>query len=1372
MSSLDPLLKANLSPVIDQRRRTRQSAQLAVWWGFLALLALFLARLQHNYLLSPFGIWPLAILGIIGAAIIILRHRRYPPDVRDIARQIEARHPALNGVLLTAVQQQPSGGDQLNYLQEQVVHQALEHSRSNPWTESLSWRIAGAHLGHVFALVLFLFALTALQTRPARNIPGVWSRNGVTVTPGDTSIERGERLTVIVKFDGSLPAGVDLVTSSDSSSSKRTPLVKSLADPVFGGGVSEVTTDLVYHVEYAGNRTPDFRVKVFEYPRLERADADLTFPGYTGLAPKRIENTHRLSAVEGSRLNLTLQFNKSVVSAQFVPKGAASNAVPLLVQSNKPIALLGGFTLRTNQTWFLQLVDAEGRTNKIPDQFVLNVLKNREPELKIASPRGDTRPSALEELAFEGTVWDDFGLQSYGLAYTVAGQETKFIELGKTVPGNDKHPFKYTLRLEELGLQPDEFVSWFLWASDIGPDGQPRRVAGDLYFAEIRPFEEVFREGQGGGGGGGGQQGGGGGQASQLAELQKQIISATWKLQRQHTSPQTEPEAKPSRNKPPKVGRVPNITPEPGPRLWREASRSAFETQVAWKDSAHFEFLEDSSMLRLSLRSVENIFAQRAEPPVERSSANSPITITKSNLAKLSSTNKTSSASQFVTDLGVVRDAVAQAIQQAEAARERQSGARESALWDDVIQDMEKARAQLDKAVKSPPSLAEALAAEQAAYQALLKLQQREYQVTQNRNRNQNSGSGRAQQMQRQLSQLDLTQPEDRYENERLAQAPEKAARREQLQVMNRLAELARRQQDLNERLKELQTALQEARTEQEREDIKRRLKRLQEEQQRMLADVDDLQQRMDRPENQSQMTEQRQQLDQTRQELQRAANAAEEGSVSQALASGTRAQRQLQQMREDMRKQNSSEFARDLRQLRSDASEAARRQQEIQKQMDSLGDASRKTLDDSQERRAALDQLGQQQQKLTNLVDRATQLSQQTEEAEPLASRELYDTLRKFSQDNANTVREFQDEFIRRGLVNTDLYDRLSKLAKQDGPKSVEITSEMLRQGLLPQARQAGNRAQSAVNDLRTGIERAAEKVLGDDTEALRLAQQQLERLTSQLQREIAQSQTNAAATNAEAQAAGNVSTNGTGQAQVANGRQPQPSQGRYPGNEQPSTDVQQSGQGNRDQQSSQQEQSGQSGQPGQRGQNGQPGQSGQQSETAAQDSNSSDNPSATAQNSRGNRGSRAGGQRGGRNNNDGGLPGGLDQFLDAQGRGSDGNVSGPVITGEGYLPWSDALREVEEMVDDTVLQNRLATARERARVLRQQYRRNRDTPDWRVVKSQVLGPLVEARDQIAEELARRGSRDNLTPIDRDPVPNRYSELVRKYYEQLSKDK
>jgi hypothetical protein len=56
-------------------------------------------------------------------------------------------------------------------------------------------------------------------------------------------------------------------------------------------------------------------------------------------------------------------------------------------------------------------------------------------------------------------------------------------------------------------------------------------------------------------------------------------------------------------------------------------------------------------------------------------------------------------------------------------------------------------------------------------------------------------------------------------------------------------------------------------------------------------------------------------------------------------------------------------------------------------------------------------------------------------------------------------------------------------------------------------------------------------------------------------------------------------------------------------------------------------------------------------------------------------------------------------------------------------------------------------------------------------LVKSQISGPLVEVRDRVAEELARREKSDSLVPIDRDPVPGKYSDLVRRYYEKLGNE-
>ena len=62
-----------------------------------------------------------------------------------------------------------------------------------------------------------------------------------------------------------------------------------------------------------------------------------------------------------------------------------------------------------------------------------------------------------------------------------------------------------------------------------------------------------------------------------------------------------------------------------------------------------------------------------------------------------------------------------------------------------------------------------------------------------------------------------------------------------------------------------------------------------------------------------------------------------------------------------------------------------------------------------------------------------------------------------------------------------------------------------MLRLGLLDDANLAQERARAGIDDLKRGVERAAQSVLGDDTQSLRLAGEELDRLAEQLQREIA---------------------------------------------------------------------------------------------------------------------------------------------------------------------------------------------------------------------------------------------------------------------------
>lgn len=1338
---MNDFLKTRLYRVIRRYQWLRLSRQLTLCWMVAAVAAMGFVFLQARTGWASSWSIPLvvALAGVTSLSLVI-RSRRTRPDINAAAKQIEAAYPELKGLLLTAVQQFEVEEKKQSYFQHRVMQQAVEHcQQTGTWRNTVpAGRIRWASAAQFAALGLFIFALVNSRGYlPRRGNDGLpaFPLRGVAVTPGDATVEKGESLVVLARFGGNLPTGVDLVMSDAKSPARKIPLVKSLGDPMFGGSVPAVENDFTYHVSYGGEKTREFTVKVFEHPRLARADVDLKYPTYTQQPPKRIEDTRRVSAVEGTQLGLTLQLNKPVKSAKLIARNKEKTEITLNVADDKAVASLADFPLVASQSYDLKLVDADGRANKVSAPFVIDVLPNRRPELKLTSPRGDVRPSALEEITFEGSVWDDFGAPAFGLGYTIAGQETKFVELGQAVPAKEKRAFTHIVRLEELGVKPDDLVSWYLWADDIGPDGKIRRTSTDMYFAEVRPFEEIFREAQGQGEQPPEGQGRQGNQARRLTELQKQIISATWKLQRE------------------------------------------------------------------------------------------PL------------------GSKFAEDKTVVHDSQEQALAQAKETQEQATSPRAQALWSDATTKMELAVKELNSA-KSPQTLKAALDAEQGAYQALLKLQARETEVARQRQRGQ--GQGGQQGNQRQIDELDLAQSENRYETQRQARAPQSQERREQNQILNRLQELARRQQDVNERLKELQTALQAAKTEQEKEEARRQLKRLQEEQQQMLADMDEVKQRMDRPENQSAMQQQREQLDQTREDVQRAADAAGQGSAAQALAAGTRAQRQLQQMRDELRKQNSSEFAEDLKEMRAQARELAEQQEEVNKKLAAMDDPKRKTLSNAPEKEAALNQLDRERKQMNDLLNRATQISEQAEASEPLLSRQLYDSVRKVTQDDVKNVKDLRQELLEQGMLTRSLNDRLQQSAEKDeGGRSIDLTKEMLREGYMPQAGQAAQKATAGINELKRGVEKAAESVIGDDAEALKLAQAELDRAMDQLEREVKSEQAAAGGANGTP-----PSQSGPGSDQ---GRPQQRGVGQTPSDGQPGgagnvpderqlqeaerqlADAIRRGQGaGRGDQTSADEirrleqrlnrlRQAQAGQPpGRRGdpQNGQspgqqPGQMPGAGDRSQQQANNDSPPGSSpgqgqaqggeqpGQNGqpgqapggnqggqqRGNGGNRAGGQqrlaggdRGGNNRGGGGGEQGggrnsLENFLGGAAGGGAGlapgdRVAGGPLLGEDFAPWSDRLRDVEELLDQPALRDAVANARERARLLRQDFKRDLKKPDWATVQLQVLKPLVEVRGRITEELARRDSKDPLVPIDRDPVPNRYAESVRRYYEELGKDK
>ena len=692
-------------------------------------------------------------------------------------------------------------------------------------------------------------------------------------------------------------------------------------------------------------------------------------------------------------------------------------------------------------------------------------------------------------------------------------------------------------------------------------------------------------------------------------------------------------------------------------------------------------------------------------------------------LAERANQLATNAPAGYAPDFQVVRDAQEQALAQAREMEAHSQNATERAALEKAIQEMERARTALAAAAKSPDQLPAAIAAEQAAFQALLKATPHEIRMSRSRTRGQSQGRSAGEPDQRQADQLDATPESNRYETERQAQAAPNARQREQTQVADRLKELAQRQQDLNDRMRELQTALQAAHTDRERADIQNQLKRLDDEQRQMVANVDEMRQQLAQSPNAGEEAGARQQLEQARNDMQRASEELRNQSASQALAAGTRAQQNMQNLRDDLRRQTAGEFTDQMRQLRSQARDMANRENEIARALESLNQGGNHSLDDSAPRTEISRQMARQESGLTNLMAGLKELTERAEATEPLLAKQLYENLRRADQRHTDNL--------------------------------LEMGAQLVDRGFLPQASEVERTTHTNITELTEGVTRAADSVLGSQADALRYAQKELDDLSRQLAREAggaaeAEAHDHSARGNAPEPSnhlvrteAGGLDTNATQKADVSprdgttqlaeNDAQGQPGgDGNSPPRDRKGNSAAHPNGGTAQ---------GTSNAPGTPPDDSGPG------NTAA--ANNADGATGTAA------GVANEAQR-------------LRRLAEQLGRDTPATDAGGPITGNDYAAWSQQLRDVESVLDSPDLRNQLATVRDRVGALRAAYRNGRRAPSAETVRQQLLLPLTQVQTWVREELAREDNSGSLAPLDRDPVPEHYAELVRQYYEKL----
>jgi hypothetical protein len=482
----------------------------------------------------------LALAGLVGYLLVRPLMRRASDE--QVALYLEEHEPSLQAAIISAVEAERGDGSSpySATLVRRLVESAVEKCReieSGRRVERAPVRRYGATLAAIALAAVAIFVFGPAYLRHALSALLIVSRDveaaapyRIEVTPGNATVPRGADQTITARLSGfDAEQAALLVRKAPDAAFERVPLLRG-DDGKYEGMLFDLAAPVDYFVEANGVRSGVFTLKVVELPYVQRLELEYHFPAYTGLAPQKVEDGGDIAVLFGTEVRVRALPTMQSPAGQVVLAGTERAALTPAPGSGSPAALTGAFKVEKDGFYRIELDGPSGEHVPASPQYTIDALADRPPTVSIAKPGRDTTASPIEEVFVEARADDDFGVRDLDLVYSVNGGAEKTIRLFDGKKRLSEVSAGHTFYLEELSVQPGDFVSYYAKAADNDAVQGPKPAMSDMYFVRIRPLSKEFRRAQSDA-----QQGGGGGQQNQvgaLSEQQRQIIAATFNVQR------------------------------------------------------------------------------------------------------------------------------------------------------------------------------------------------------------------------------------------------------------------------------------------------------------------------------------------------------------------------------------------------------------------------------------------------------------------------------------------------------------------------------------------------------------------------------------------------------------------------------------------------------------------------------------------------------------------------------------------------------------------------------------------------------------------------------------------------------------------------
>ena len=530
--------------ILDARRVWKRSI---FWAGFAIVLtgiiAVFVGEAIIDWLMPLPSFVRIALLtlgvGVTGYLLYkyLIQPLRAALTLRDIALNVEQNHPDLEDRLVSAIEfgNRESTDPIEAHMLQRLLEDTTERVKSIDFKATVDHSRTRKHVGIaalvvVGCCVLALVFPTELHTSLLRVLVP-WEKTEpvlttkLTVEPGNVRILRGKSLPIHVTVTGKSADKVVLTyenieaRGTDPAETQTTQQqINMLQNPDdkrgFAYEIFNIDADIEYYVVANETTSERYTVEVFEMPKVTEISVAYTYPDYTGLKPVVQTGTGDIQAVVGTQAEIKLTTNKAIQTATFTLRKDVKDETQEAASTQMVISdgniLTTTVDVSADGTYTVELLGIDGFNNEIPIEYAIKAIPDAVPKVVIKEPGRDIKTTKLGEVEIIAEATDDYGIAELKLMYRVGSDELQALTLETSTPtdavvgGGLPNSYgtvqrrvvdgRYTFYLEEFDVEPGDIISYYAHAVDNNTHTGPGEASSDIYFLEIRPFNEDFQE--------------------------------------------------------------------------------------------------------------------------------------------------------------------------------------------------------------------------------------------------------------------------------------------------------------------------------------------------------------------------------------------------------------------------------------------------------------------------------------------------------------------------------------------------------------------------------------------------------------------------------------------------------------------------------------------------------------------------------------------------------------------------------------------------------------------------------------------------------------------------------------------------------------